>query len=859
VRLLLLLLSLSSHPLLEQARQLEQKGDPARAWQLYLEAYTRTPDQRSGVEALFGAARSALAAGDTLTARGLVLRVLRHPLPVPEILQQALLLHLRLTSPEARWDMLRAHPEWMPLVPPESLWQWRTALPETLTLWWGTWGRSLDPGRRNRWKQWMMRRLRTSTDCRVHLILARWAQRDADTAWARICEGDTLAAVWWARRQPRTPSLDRVLHDWARRHPTRRCLPWGSPDVSCDRAASLLDTLARWVQAGSTRADSLLRWMQRSGRYPSWMLTLWARQLRRPWPDETFLPLVPPPHARDSLLQVLPSLDDTTLLHTARRLGLYDLGWRPPAGSSRVDVLLFRLHLLRYRRDTLWHRPPSISPDTLLRWALRLGSAGFLSALRLALVQDRFPLPFRTIPLRKVPVEDRIRLARWMGRHHLLKDLPTLLRTLPRKDDRRRARFWAYLEAGNVDSAFRFLDPKRPEEVLAQARRDPEIRKDLLALLHLDRSPRDTAILRLWLAQDTLPDGAAQYAFRALPPSLLHPLHRRLAWRALEERDRERFLRHALVAADTDSLLQALALIWLDGPHVAASFAWTLPDTLWDRLPAALQRRLRAWFPDRLPPSPASDSAASPSPPDTLAPTALDTSAAVADTAFPPSEQWERRLLASPAFLDRLFREAHRRYRAQDWDGARALWTFAARHPWVPRKRRAEALYRLGVLAKNTEDTLQAIRDFQTLMERYPDSPRWSDAAFQLAYLYLDRGKVDAALRVYDRLRGQPATREEEAERLYWEMQSWYRKKAWKRGILLGWLLWERYRTAGDWATTAALETARMYTLLGNLTDARRLLDAIVRVRGEKDELGRLAVRERNTLQTLQELRRSSP
>ena len=177
----------------------------------------------------------------------------------------------------------------------------------------------------------------------------------------------------------------------------------------------------------------------------------------------------------------------------------------------------------------------------------------------------------------------------------------------------------------------------------------------------------------------------------------------------------------------------------------------------------------------------------------------------------------------------------------------------------MPRSLRAEALYRLGVLAKNTEDTLQAMRFFQQVLDRYPDSPRWSDAAFQLAYLALDRGDLDASLGVYARLRGQPSTPEEEAERLYWEMQTWYRKKEWKRGILLGWLLWNRYRQEGDWATTAALETARMYTLLGNLSDAQRLLDEILRVRGEKDELGRVALRERKTLQTLQELRRTAP
>ncbi len=859
MRWVFLLLSFSAHPLLKQAQQLEKQGKPAQAWQLYLEAYTRSPDQRDGVEALLGAARASFAAGDTLTARGLVLRVLRHPLPVPQILEQALLLHLRLTLPEARWDTLRAHPEWMPLVPPESLWQWRKALPDSLTLWLGTWGRSLDPAHRDRWRRWMVRRLQTSTDCRDHLMLARWARRDADTTWARICEGDTLAAVWWAWKHAPSPPVDRVLHQWVRRRPTERCLPWGAPDVSCDRAVELIDTLARWVRAGSTRTDSLFRWIRRSGRYPAWMLVLWARQLSNPVPDDTFLPLVPPAYARDSLLQVLPTLEETTLLHTARRLGVYDLEWRPPAGSSRVDMLLFQLHLLRYRRDTLWHRPPTISPDTLLRWALRLGSSGFLSALRLALVQDRFPLPFRTIPLRRVPVEDRIRLARWMGRHHLMKNLPTLLQTLPGKEDRRRARFWAYLEAGNVDSSFRFLNPKRPDEVLAQARRDPEIRKDLLALLSLKGTPRDTAVLRLWLTQDTLPEGAEQYAFRALPPSLLRFLHRRLAWKALFEGDRDLFLRHMLVVGHRDTLLQALVWIWLDFPKEAARLDWSLPESLWVRLPTPLRQRIQDEFPDRRLVPPPSDSTVQPLPGDTLAPANQDSSSAVADTAFPAPERWERLLRSSPAFLDRLFREAQRRYQKQDWSGARTLWQFAARRPEVPRARRAEALYRLGVLAKNIGDTLQALRMFQTLMDRYPDSPRWSDAAFQQAYLYLDRGQVDAALQVYDRLRGQPDTKEEEAERLYWEMQSWYRKKAWKQGILLGWLLWERYRTAGDWATTAALETARMYTLLGNLHDARRLLDAIVRVRGEKDELGRLAVRERKTLQTLQELRRSPP
>ena len=853
MRFLLPLLLISTHPLLQQAREMEKKGAYARAWELYLEAYTRNPVQRSGVEALYGAARAALATGDTFTARGFLLRVLNHPLPVPSVLQGALDLHLHLTPEQTRWEILRRHPEWLPLVSPESLWSWRNTVPDTLVLWWGTWGRSLDPAHRERWGRWVARRLQNSTRCSHHLMLARWEKRQADTAWARLCEGDTLAALWWVRRHPSTGSLDTVLHRWALAQPDQRCLPGGDPRVSCTGALTLLDSLAQGFLSDSARADSLLLWMQTSGRWPRWMIQRWIRQRTRPVPDQTFLPLFPPPGSLDSLLRWLPTLNETLLLSKALEMGVYDLAWRPPAGSSRVDQLLFKLHLQRFRRDTLWHRPPGVSPESLLTWALHLGSTGFVPALRLSLLLDRYPLPFRSIPLRRVPREVRIQLARWMGRHHLLKDLPTLLKTLSRKEDRRRARFWAFLEAGQVDSSFRFLNPKRPDEVLAQAQHDPEIRDDLIHLLRLQDTPMDTAILRLWMEQDTLPSKADTYAFRALPPPLIRQLHRLLARQALFRGEREAFLRYAL-AVNQDTLLLPMVWIWLGWPAYAAAERWTLPESLYVRLPLTLQKRLKAWFPDRLRhDSRVQDEQETQ---DSIPP-ATDT--ARTEPPFPPPDQWEDLLLSSPDFPRKLFQEAQKEYREKKWKGAERKWTYLTHHPLVPRSLRAEALYRLGVLAKNTEDTLQAMRFFQQVLDRYPDSPRWSDAAFQLAYLALDRGDLDASLGVYARLRGQPSTPEEEAERLYWEMQTWYRKKEWKRGILLGWLLWNRYRQEGDWATTAALETARMYTLLGNLSDAQRLLDEILRVRGEKDELGRVALRERKTLQTLQELRRTAP
>lgn len=159
-------------------------------------------------------------------------------------------------------------------------------------------------------------------------------------------------------------------------------------------------------------------------------------------------------------------------------------------------------------------------------------------------------------------------------------------------------------------------------------------------------------------------------------------------------------------------------------------------------------------------------------------------------------------------------------------------------------KERVKALYNMAVTLKRAGLEDSAIALFKEIVEKWQGSDESDDASITLALLYEDMGKWDSAISYLHELMGEMASSFEEAERAYWEAEAYVNKNRLKDALRLYSIIFERYTGSGDWGVTAGLKAAKIQSLLNNKDKAVRILRRIVKLRGEADPLGKVALEE---------------
>ncbi len=808
-----ILLVLSLTPLFQSAQNLAREGRCDAALPLFLQI-AFTPGSAERGEALLHAAWCSLPR-DTALADLLLHRFLEDPDPDVVVLRRAWEV-FRTLHPEA--ESLTLFAPYMVALPPDTLVDLShvPGLPDSLRVALFTLSRSYG--------------VEAPPPSGVALPCPWVLARGEDPAHRWLCRGDTLRAMLVG------PPPVAMVRDWILRD-SLRCYP-GDALLGC---SVRLDSVMRWTP--DSLRDSVLSLWERWGRgWPEsrerWRLEWrWETTGHRP---DTFLPRVPAPSWERRVFAKGKVLDPRDLLR--RMIEVFQVeGWPAPrTGNPDVDRLLFQIHALRWKRDRFWGQETPGQLDSLVVWMHEVAAPPYELAIEVAKAARLPRLPFKQIPLKSLSDRALLALASWMGQQGMERPFREMARLLP-DPVARRVRFAFAVARGWADTAFLYLDVKNPSDLRAYMRIIPSP-WEVLSLYPLQARRADVFLLERALG-DTgrIPlDRLKGFLARPLAESLRLALVHRLYPQALQRGDLE--TAGLLALHDTLSPYARLVRFFLrihpDPPPVDSATIAILPETL------------RVWLEsDTLPPLPPESLAVIPGYRDrvrawrtmmlrdTLIPSLLQGS-------VPPGMR---------AFGLWVHRKARALYREGKRGEAARLWRFLLRSG--DRTLEALALYHLGVFHKDEQRPDEALRYLSRLHREYGDQGElWTDGTFLLGGLMSQQGDPEGALRVYRSLRGL-LDREGEGERLYWEMQALKALQRYPEAVVVGQILWRRFRDgATGWAITAALDVAQFWVLRGRPDRARALLREIVET-APRHPLTATARRQLEGLEQLERLR----
>ncbi len=811
--MIVLFLWVALSPLLESARGLAESGKCQAALPLYLQvAYT--PDAPEAPEALLGAARCALAAGDTTLGRVLMDRFLKHPDPFLPLMQQAWELARILHPPE---EALVRFAPFLFVLPTDTLEALLPKAPDSL--------------RFGVFQELRARGERPPLPDDLPCIWLLHEKPDHPDAW--LCREDTLRAVLQNGVSPEK------VRSWLVQD-SLRCLPGSQGVYACE---SDLEHL--FFTTPDSLRDTLLAYRARWGR--DWPEVRKRLQWERQW-EQTgvsipgFYPLKPAPDWPKRLFDRGLFLSPETLLIRARDAWVLE-GWPPPrTGQPALDRLLFQLHFLRYRRDQFWERPTGALLDSLAAWIFQVDSLPYAPVLEVALAAELPRLPYTRIPIPELSRREILLLARYLGHQGLVKPFRSMVTHL-QDTLARQAAFAFFVEARMPDSAFRYLDVRDREALLAFLKIAPPSTFQEAAGLYIPQARREELPLlaRMLHEFSELPDPWIGFLARPLPESLRIPLVQYFLRKSLIRGDLHQAGVLSLHAPDLPEARAVRFLLGVEPERPA------LDSTLLASLPESLQIH---WQVDTLTPVPSLDSL-----PDTLLlPDRLRLLLAFQKQDTLPLEllpralkgRLPRQMRAVGQWLHARARRLYQRGRSRT---AWAIWRFLLDSE--DRHLQALSLYHLGILEKNARRLSRAVTYLDRLFRAYADVPKvWKEGAFLLAGILSQEGQHRKALQVLTTLKGLVGA-EEEGERRYFEMQAWKALGDYDRAVLTGQTLWKRYASrAPGWAITAALDVAQFWVIRGHADRARTLLQEVV----ERFPRHPLTETARNQLKALAEL-----
>lgn len=800
-------------PLLESAQGLAASGKCPAALPLFLQvAYT--PDAPEAPEALLGAARCALTTGDTTLGRVLLARFLRRPDPYLPLMQDAWELARRLYAPE---EALPRFAPYLMVLPTDTLKALFPTAPDSL--------------RFPIFQELRARGERPPLPENPPCVWILHERPEAPEAW--LCRGDTLRAVLAGDVAPEK------VRSWLIQD-SLRCLPGTSSPLGC---AGRLEDL--FFAVPDSVRDSLVAFYARWGRDWPEVRERLSQELRWERTGERspgFLPLKPAPNWAERIFAPPLFLSPETLLLRAQRAWVLE-GWPPPrTGQPSLDRRLFELHVLRYRRDRFWGRAASELLDSLAVWAFAVDSLPYAPVLEVALSAGLSRLPYTRIPIPELSPREVLLLARYLGRMKMEKPFRSMVSHLG-GDLARRAAFAFFVEARIPDSAFRHLDVRNREDLLAFLKIAPLAAfREALALYALRAREEELPLLVRVLADSLdLSDVWQGFLARSLPESLRTPLARHFLRKALAEGNLARAGVLSLHAPDLPESRAVRYLLALspERPDLDSALLFTLPDSLQIH-----------WHVDTL-----KSFASLESLPDSLAlPDRLRLLLTFREQDTLPPELLPRALVGKlPRELREVGRWLHARARRLYQEGRRRqawrIWRYLL--DAEDRHLQALALYHLGILEKDDRRMDRAVAYLERLFQAYADIPDvWKEGTFLLAGVLAQAGRHREALRVLLALKGLVGE-EEEGERRYFAMQARKALGDYDRAVLTGQILWQRYASrAPGWAITAALDVAQFWVIRGYADRARALLQEVVQ-RFPRHPLTETA---RNQLRALAEL-----
>ncbi len=166
---------------------------------------------------------------------------------------------------------------------------------------------------------------------------------------------------------------------------------------------------------------------------------------------------------------------------------------------------------------------------------------------------------------------------------------------------------------------------------------------------------------------------------------------------------------------------------------------------------------------------------------------------------------------------------------------------------------RTRALYNLAVCQKRLKDLEGARRAYERLIQDYPETEDALDAQYSLGLLLLDLAQPEEAKAVLESLEGELRETAQEAELQYWLGQAAAQAGNLEEALQHYRRLYLFHPDAGQWVTTAQAEAAKLWVALGRIERAKALYQILLRTLPSGDPL------RRQLRQEYEQLKRLSP